>query len=160
MELLVALTIVAILAGLAVPSFRDFVNEQRLVSSMSQLINDLHFARTEAIKRNSRVLVCARQSGSNACATTPDWKSGWAVCYDANGDDQCDTGNATDPNPMRVGNRLHESLQLAGSTALIRFNPVGTSNGTTTLSLSGTWAGSSSRTGTVGTTGAVSSRKN
>lgn len=159
-ELLVALTIVAILAGLGVPSFREFMNEQRLASSMSQLVNDLHFARTEAIKRNSRVLVCARLADSSACAASPDWKTGWMVCYDADSDDQCDTGGAAGPNPMKVGGGLHDSLQLAGTAAPLRFNPIGTSNGTTTLTLTGTWTGSTNRTATVATTGAVSSRKN
>ena len=160
MEVLVALTIVAILAALAVPSLSGFVNEQRLGSTMGQLVNDLHFARTEAIKRNSRVLLCARQAGSTACAAVPDWSNGWLVCYDANSDDQCDASGAADPNPMKVANRLPDTLQLASVAAFVRFNPIGTSSGTTTLNLAGTWTGSTSRTGTVATTGAVSSRKN
>ena len=42
----------------------------------------------------------------------------------------------------------------------MRFNPIGSSNGVYTLTLAGTWPNSSTRTGTVATSGTVSVRKN
>lgn len=159
-ELLVCLSIVGIFAALAVPALGEFVNEQRLGSTMTQLVNDLNFARVEAIKRNARVLVCARPAASASCSNQPDWQNGWVVCYDADGDDRCDASAATDPNPIKLVAPLHARLRLAGNTGLVRFSPVGTSNGAATLTLSGDWAQTSTRTGMVAATGAVSSRKN
>ena len=160
LELLIALAVTAVLAALAVPSLSQFANEQRLAATMAQLTADLNFARTEAIKRNARVLVCARAAGTNACSTQPDWQNGWVVCFDGNSDDACDASAAQDPNPLRRAGAVHPRLRLAGSTSLVRFNAVGSSNGGATLTLTGDWTGSSVRTGSVATTGVVASRKN
>ena len=160
MEVLVCLAIVAILAGIAAPSFRDFVNEQRLASTMAQLTNDLNFARTEAIKRNARVLLCARSQGTPTCANTPEWQNGWLVCYDANNDDQCDAPAAQDPNPVRIANPLGAQLNLSGGNGLVRFNPVGSSGAVSTLTLTGTWPSSTTRIGTIAASGSITTRKN
>jgi type IV fimbrial biogenesis protein FimT len=160
LEILVTLSVAAILAAVAVPSLSDLVNERRLAGAASQLASDLQFARADAIKRNARVLVCARNSGASTCAATPDWANGWVVCYDANYDDACDDGSADDPNPVRVGVPVHPSLRIAASAARVRFAPIGTSGGAATLTVSGSWAQSSSRIASVATTGAVTVRKN
>jgi type IV fimbrial biogenesis protein FimT len=159
-ESLVALGIIAVLAAIAAPSFSDFVHEQRLSTTMGQLVGDLRFARTEAIKRNGRVLFCPRAAaGSTICATnTTNWQNGWLVCYDANGDDQCDASQATDVNPMRVGS-VHPDLRLTGG-GMMRFMPIGTTTAAVSLTLTGDWSNSSTRTGSVALTGFVSSRKN
>ena len=159
-EILVSLSVTAILASVAVPSLRDLVNERRLAGAASQLASDLQFARGEAIKRNARVLVCARTAGASTCATTPDWVNGWLVCYDANYDDACDDATTDDPNPVRVGVPVHPSLRIATSVARVRFAPVGTSGGAATLTLSGSWAQSTTRIATIATTGAVTVKKN
>lgn len=160
MEVLVSLSVVAILAALAAPSLQGFVNEQRLGSTMNELGNDLNLARAEAIKRNARVLLCARGESSARCANTPDWQNGWLVCYDANSDDQCDATASLDPNPVKAAGPLHARLRLTSAAAIIRFNPIGSSNGVSTLTLTGTWADSTTRLGTVAASGSVSTRKN
>lgn len=159
-EFLISLAIVSILVAIVVPSLSEFINENRLTSTMSQLVNDLNLARAEAVKRNSRVLVCARASTTSTCASVTDWGNGWLVCYDGNSDDVCDAGTADDPNPIRVVSPLHATLTLTSTTALVRFNPVGTSNGAATFTLTGTWSGATTRTGTVAGTGNISSKKN
>lgn len=159
LEILISLAVVGILAALAAPALGQFASEQRLGTTMSQLTAELNFARAEAIKRNARVLFCARSATAPACSGRADWQHGWLVCYDANFDDACDAGTATDPNPVRLGPTLRSGLRLTANTALVRFNPVGTSNGAATLTLTGDWAGATVRTGSVATTGAVSSHK-
>lgn len=159
MEVLVSLSVVAILAAIAAPSFQGFINEQRLGSTMSELANDLNLARGEAIKRNARVLLCARNGAGTGCASAPDWQSGWVVCYDANADDQCDATSSQDPNPIKR-TTLNAQLRLTSAAAVIRFNPIGSSNGVTMLTLTGTWADSTTRMGTVAASGAISTRKN
>jgi type IV fimbrial biogenesis protein FimT len=66
-ELMIVVTITAILAGLAAPAFIELINNTRMTSTMSQLTSDLNRARSEAIKRNRRMLVCVRgtQGGLN-----------------------------------------------------------------------------------------------
>jgi type IV fimbrial biogenesis protein FimT len=90
-ELLVTIAIAAVLAGLAAPSFRDLMANNRLKSHTSALHTSLLQARSEAIKRNSRVVVCKSLDGAT-CATSGDWQQGWVVFADADNDAVVDAG--------------------------------------------------------------------
>ena len=69
-ELLVAVSIVAILLTLAVPSYNDLILAQNVRTSAADLQTSLIFARSEAIKRAADV---------NMVAASGDWKNGWTV---------------------------------------------------------------------------------
>lgn len=157
-ELMIVIVIAAILAGLAAPSFNRFINDTRQSSTMSQLTSDLNRARGEAIKRNRRVLVCARASDT-ACGN--DWDNGWLVCHDSDTDDDCDAGTADIPNPIVVHPPLNEHLTLSGGGAdFVRFNPNGTQGGagaaTVSFTLSGDWGGAQDSTTNIAVTGNIS----
>lgn len=157
-ELMIVIAIAAILASIAAPSFSDFIDNTRLTSTMSQLTADLNRARSEAIKRNQRVLLCIRNSTGTDCATTgTDWQNGWLVCYDTNSDNLCDATSSTDPNPIAVHQALPSTLTLTGQN-VIRFNPNGTqgSGGTATLTLDGTWPDAQAKTANIAVTGNIS----
>jgi type IV fimbrial biogenesis protein FimT len=156
-ELMVVVTIVAILAGMAAPSLVDMINNTRLSSTMSQLTNDLNRARSEAVKRNRRVLVCVRNTDT-ACGAGTNWQNGWLVCYDEDQDGTCDATSAANPNPVVVHPAIHARLTLTGSAASFRFNPTGTqgAGGTATLTLAGNWAGAVSSVATIAATGNIS----
>ncbi|WP_051961880.1 GspH/FimT family pseudopilin [Methylobacter sp. BBA5.1] len=55
LELLIVIAIIGIIAGLAVPSYRDMIERNRLKQAVESLADDLKFARTEAIKRSADV---------------------------------------------------------------------------------------------------------
>jgi Tfp pilus assembly protein FimT len=150
-ELMIALAIAAILATLAAPSFGEFIDNTRLTSTMAQLTSDLNRARSEAIKRNSWVLVCARDTNT-ACGT--NWGNGWLVCRDSSNDgtDNCDAGTTTNPNPITARQAINAKFTLTGSAASIRFNPNGT-GGPGTLTLV---SGVKSRTANIVATGNIS----
>lgn len=69
-ELLVVISIAAILLGLAVPSLRDFIMSQRVKSASYDIVYTLNLARSEAIKRNAAVTVAPAATG---------WQDGWGV---------------------------------------------------------------------------------
>jgi type IV fimbrial biogenesis protein FimT len=77
-ELMVTIAILAIVLGLAVPSFQDFVSRNRLVAATNNLVSALALARSEAIKRATPVTVASA-----------DWSAGWQVFVD--------TGTIGDP---------------------------------------------------------------
>lgn len=54
-ELMVTLSIVAILAGLAVPSFKTWMMNLKIRSSAESILNGLQIARAEAVRRNAPV---------------------------------------------------------------------------------------------------------
>jgi type IV fimbrial biogenesis protein FimT len=74
LELMVTLGIVGILAGVAAPSFSDFVRTQQLRSVANDLATSFQLARSEAVKRNADITV-ARVGSS--------WLEGWTVAAGA-----------------------------------------------------------------------------
>lgn len=69
-EMMVVVTILAIMAGLAAPSMRGLMAQQRLKSAASDLHLAMVKARSEAIKRNVNVTVAP--TGGN-------WANGWTI---------------------------------------------------------------------------------
>lgn len=58
-ELMVTLAVMAIIAGMAFPSLRDFIINSRVTTQTNEFIAALGYARSEAIKRGLDVMVCA-----------------------------------------------------------------------------------------------------
>ncbi|MEA3394776.1 MAG: GspH/FimT family pseudopilin, partial [Pseudomonadota bacterium] len=57
-ELMVVVTIAVILLSLAAPSFRSMLVKRGVQSAADVLVSDLRYARSEALKRSSTVIVC------------------------------------------------------------------------------------------------------
>lgn len=74
-ELMITIGIVGILATIAVPSFRDYVRNQRVKSASFELVAALSLTRSEAIKRNKDIAI-TRASGG--------WQNGWSISADGN----------------------------------------------------------------------------
>lgn len=91
-EMLVTIAVVAVLAGLAVPSFQTLMVSRNLDSVADTLASDFRYTRSEAIKRTTFVSICASSSGT-ACAGSL-WKDGWIVFIDDNGNGAFDAGDA------------------------------------------------------------------
>lgn len=81
-ELMVVVAIVAILAALAGPSFRDLMDGFRARAATEEITNSIYFARSEAIKRGG--LITVRKNC--ATGTVQQWQCGWIVFTDANDD--------------------------------------------------------------------------
>lgn len=64
-ELMVTLTVLAVLLGIAVPSFRSLIESSRLTSQANDLLHGLQTARSEAIRRNTAVRFCSTTAGWN-----------------------------------------------------------------------------------------------
>lgn len=162
-ELMIVLAIMAIVASIAAPSLVGMVNITKQSTVAAQLATDLNRARSEAIKRNSRVLFCKINTAGTGCTNgTLYHTSGWIVCYDTNEDDTCDTSTSLAPNPIVVHQRLADMtltlLRGNGTTVPIRFNPNGT-QGTSavTLTLLGSWSGAVSKVLRITAVGNISS---
>ncbi len=93
MELVMVMAIVAILASIAIPSFKYVTSSNRLSSEVNGLLGDLQFARSEAVKEGQTVTICSSLDGAT-CAASPDWQHGWIVFLDTNNNQQVDAGEA------------------------------------------------------------------
>jgi len=84
-ELLVTISVVAILLAIAVPSFQTFILNNRLATATNELVSALAIARSEAVKRATRVTVCKSANAGAAspvCSTAANWQDGWIVFVD------------------------------------------------------------------------------
>ncbi|MDD3937832.1 GspH/FimT family pseudopilin [Rhodoferax sp.] len=119
-ELLVTLTIAAILLSLAVPSLASFVQSARLRGSSNELASALMFARSEAIKRGHAVTVCKSENPNAldpSCGTSATWQQGWLVFVDHDRDGVVD-GSATPSDlVLRVG-----AADIPGLTVSVASN--------------------------------------
>jgi type IV fimbrial biogenesis protein FimT len=138
-ELVISMAVAAILAALALPSFAEFIDDNRLRGVATELMSDLNLARGEAIKRNARVLVCPKAGkADNFCApNTKNWKQGWVVCYDVDADGKCDAGTDSDPNPIRNVNPMSNNITLTSSVSDVRYTATGATTGAVVWDLAG-----------------------
>ncbi len=90
-ELLVALGLMATLLAVAVPAFEWLVTGSKLSSFTDSLYSSLYLARSEAIKRNARVVLCKSVDGAS-CAATGSWSQGWIMFHDNDNDAQLGSG--------------------------------------------------------------------
>ncbi len=98
LELLVTISVIAIIAAIAAPSFENMMATQRVRSATTDLVGALGFARSEAVKRNRSVSVTPGAS----------WAAGWTISYvDANGNTQ-----------TLQSHEGFDGLTVAGNTAI------------------------------------------
>lgn len=108
-ELMLAMAVAAIILAIGVPSFQTFMETNLLASSMNQFIASLAVTRSEAIKRNQRVLLCASDDGRD-CAQT-GYENGWIIFVDSNANG---ARNNTEE-IIRVNEPLAAGLTLRGN---------------------------------------------
>ncbi|MBU1960774.1 MAG: GspH/FimT family pseudopilin [Gammaproteobacteria bacterium] len=96
-ELMVTLVVAAILLSIAIPSFRALIQNNKSVAQTNQLVAALNHARSEALKRHARVVVCAMNSGQTDCdgASTNWGQNGWMAFADTNGNGSYDSATET-----------------------------------------------------------------
>ena len=133
-ELMVVVSIVAILAALAGPSFTPLIENWRVRESAEQLQSTLHYARSEAIKRGGRVVIQKIPNNTNGCTTasgTRDWDCGWNVCEDTNNNGTC---NATETKLQEVSLSGTANIMRKPSGKSLKFDRYGMTNGANILS--------------------------
>jgi type IV fimbrial biogenesis protein FimT len=89
-ELMVTLAIVAILGFFSV-AMRDIIYSQRITSGANDFLVDLTFARSESLKRGTRVAVCS--GTGNACSASASYTAGWLIFTDPNLNRTFDAGD-------------------------------------------------------------------
>lgn len=141
-ELVVTLTVVAILASVAAPSLRDMLTSNRLTAANNQLVSTINYARAEAVKRVYNVVLCVRNSDGSDCTSNSgdSYENGWIVFVDCNTNSTPDTAtNVCDTNGDGVSDapeailadtkpNLTSGMTIVGSSGLeqkIGYKPNG-----------------------------------
>lgn len=139
-ELMVTLVIASILMTLAAPSFTQFIANQRVSGQANDLLSDLTFSRSEAIRRGTTLTICKTSdpnASSPSCNTnTADaWTSGRLIFVDTNNSGDHDSGEDI----LRIrqeldgviagGNKLKgEGTSVSGTVNRISFLATGLTN--------------------------------
>ena len=76
-ELMVVLAMVAIIAALAMPSWNAMIVNNRIRAAVNDWTQSLYFARSEAIRQNVAVTLCASNDGE--LCTASGFETGWIV---------------------------------------------------------------------------------
>jgi type IV fimbrial biogenesis protein FimT len=118
-ELLIAIAILAILMGIAVPAYNEMTLGSKLRSQANDLVAGAVLARSEAIKRNSAVRMCVSADG--ASCITGGWEQGWVVFHDADDDGALDTGEAV----LLQHQAAASGFKITGTVASVRFQGTG-----------------------------------
>ena len=117
-ELLVTVTIAAILAALAVPNFRTLIVSTTLTSQANEFLTMIAYTRSEAVKRNARVTMC-KSSNGNDC-TPGTWAQGYIVFTDSASGGTVGVVDAGDT-VLKVHAALSSGSTLVGSSGIASF---------------------------------------
>ncbi|HSC80899.1 MAG TPA: GspH/FimT family pseudopilin [Chitinolyticbacter sp.] len=126
-EAMIVIALISIIMGIAAPSLRSMMQDSRLASASEEMLTSMMLARTEAIKRNARVMLCNSTdpaAASPSCASsTPDWKTGWLVFVDKDANSTYSSGDEV----LRVVNVVEkvDSITPSDTTLTnVRFRSV------------------------------------
>ena len=113
MELLVVIAIVGVTLSLALPSFNDSIERNRVVSTVNEMVGAMSLARAEAIRTNQTATFCSSDD-QTTCGGT--WADGWIALADLDGDSVMDV--------LRTGTVSAKDAVTAAATR-IDFNQRG-----------------------------------
>jgi len=125
-ELMVALTVFAILVAVGIPQINHLTNSNRMVSEINTISGSLALARSESVKRGRIITICG--STDNATCDTSSWEAGWIAFMDVDKDNVVDTGDGdvllkVGP-ALTAGNTLR--LLKSDNSGVLQFKPDGT----------------------------------
>lgn len=121
-ELIITLSVSAILLAIGVPSLTDFYTNYRADSSIRIIQQTLQLARNQAISYNKKVTVCAITD--EKCDS--NWQVGLTVFIDTNNNSQLDNNDKK----LYTTNAFHSKDIVQYNRTTIRFQPDGLASGT------------------------------
>ncbi len=122
LELMTTVAVVAILLGLSVPTFRSFSRNNSLTAIQNDLVTSFNLARSEALRRNRPVSVCASADGTT-CGVDTDWNIGWIAFVDRS------TAGVVDGTDAILNTWLSSNTELLfeGDSSFVQYRPTGMS---------------------------------
>ncbi len=118
LELLVSLCVLTILISIAIPAMQNFSADKRAIAQINSLGHALYYARSEAVLRAEKIILCASADG-RSCGGK--WRDGQMV-------------STTGGEVLRLFSALPARDELiwnssAGKDALVEWLPSGYTNG-------------------------------
>lgn len=127
-ELMISVSVAGILAGVAAPALAGLIEQQRTLAAISSLTTHMALARTAAISRNRRAVLCPSNDGSQ-CRADTDWSGGWMLFMDDDGNRKPDASEEILRVDLAPTSRHLRVVSTTGRQQL-RYLPDGRSAGT------------------------------
>jgi type IV fimbrial biogenesis protein FimT len=115
-ELMIVVAVATVLLGFGIPSMTALMNSNKLTAASNALLSSMRLARSEAFKRNGRVVLCKSRDGV-ACTLSGGWEQGWLVFHDVDGNGE----HGPDEVVIERGNPLPNTLRLTGNSSIARY---------------------------------------
>jgi len=81
-ELMFTIVVLAVLLGIGVPNFRDFIRNSRMTAAANDMLADFNLARSEAVKLRAPVTLCKSQDGASCDTGSAPFRR-WIVFVDS-----------------------------------------------------------------------------
>jgi len=125
-ELMMVLTMGAVLAVVAVSSFKTLTSTSSIQGELNTFVGQMQYARAEALREGSTVSICASSnstSSSPTCSGGTSWNSGYIVFSDANGNGSYGTGDTL--LRKQAAFTTTDTLTASSSVSFFTFNRLG-----------------------------------
>lgn len=137
-ELLVAISIVAVLTAIAVPSFQTLMLGMRLTSYANELVATSMLARSKAISQNASVTMCQSSDGAT-CGGASTWETGYLLVCSSNDGLVCTNSPTSGASTIVLSSQAKAAtgwkISASDSSGRIVFQPTGTGATTATLTV-------------------------
>lgn len=120
-EILIVISILALLVGLAAPSFQGVLAGRRLEGHAAELATDIHHIRSEAVTRNRGLRISFGSDAGGTCYVLHTGDAGDCSCV-SSGSAQCSDSN----NSLikSVGLPRHRGVLLQANVSSMLFDPI------------------------------------
>ncbi|WP_326538862.1 GspH/FimT family pseudopilin [Pseudorhodoferax sp.] len=148
LELMVVVAILAVLAALAGPNMVPVIERWRVRQAVEEMTTTIAYARSEAIKRGGNVVVLRTTPETSQCglpSSVADWRCGWTVFDDLNGNGALDDGETLRVSPPSNGVSATNANASGASFAITRWGEA-QGGGTLTFVFASTRTGSTVKT--------------
>ena len=114
-EALITLSIISILFSFVIPGFFHTVENVHMTTQKNTFIRALQYTRSEAIKRNKNIFICA-STDQETCSDENRWETGWLVFDDKNDNQQVDQNEL-----LRQFDKLDQGYRLSSNANVAKL---------------------------------------
>lgn len=113
-ELMVTIIILAVIVAIAFPNYTMLMNSNRLSAASNDIVADLQLARSEAIRRNTRTIVCASADNATCAGGAGAW-TGWITYVDSDGNNAPSAAEIVRVGSVKLPVVLQASAAITGN---------------------------------------------
>jgi type IV fimbrial biogenesis protein FimT len=122
-EVLLVMLVILLIQGLALPEFKRLISATRVNAASNSLFSALMLARSEAINRHSRAVICKSADGL-VCTKSSTWGQGWIIFNDADNNGEVDAGETV----LESQPKLADVIRVSGNgpiSSYVSYTPLG-----------------------------------